>query len=172
MKTVLLLLLFIGAFLVMDGAHREAMKTAVRDAKARYRGKTRYTAADADDILDLQFGTRSDQFGSIFDSSGPWAYRGAPTGAEPILPLGITIDAARSDKSSYEKTPVSQSPAPPKATPIVDPANDNVSAAMRAGGPGPLSKQKVVEGFSGVGGGKASFIDAFGDPSRTGTMFA
>lgn len=81
MKTLLLLLLFIGAFLVMDGAHRDALKAAVREAESRGRGRPRYKLAASEDLLDLQFSTRAQQFGSMFDSTGPWAYRDDLSGA-------------------------------------------------------------------------------------------
>lgn len=139
MKTLLLLLLFIGAFLIMDGAHRDALKAAVTEAEARGRGETRYKVADGGELLDLQFAPRSNQFGSIFDSSGPWAYRGA---SEPF-----------------------SGPANPK------PSKKRREFEMKSGttgksyGAGPESTSRV-EGFSGAGGGRPSFIDGLGDPSH------
>lgn len=128
MKTILLLLFFIGAFLVMDASHREALKTAVRDAEARGRGGTRYRLPRSDEIVDLQFSLRAQEFGSIFDSSGPWAYRSdvaAPKEAKKDA--ADTQDGAKPDKAK---------PAP------------------------------AVEGFSGTGGGKPSFLDSLGSPTH------
>ena len=104
MKTLLLLLFFIGAFLVMDASHREALSVAVRDAEARGRGDTRYRLPRGDEIIDLQFSHRAQEFGSIFDSSGPWAYRsdvavpaakkGGASGASAGAASGAASEAA------------------------------------------------------------------------------
>lgn len=144
MKTLLLLLLFIGAFLIMDGAHRDTVKAAVAEAEARGRGETRYRVADGNEILDLQFAPRSNQFGSIFDSNGPWAFRGA---AEPF------------------------SIAKPKSKRVAEPEMKSGTKGMEHGGGGRggasvrmSSTEAPVEGFSGAGGGRPSFLDGLGDP--------
>jgi hypothetical protein len=167
MRTVLLLLLFIGAFLVMDGAHRDALAAAVSDAEARGRGATRYKVADGGDILELQFAPRSNQFGSLFDSNGPWSYRGA---AEPFNASASkeTLETGSGYRRSGRGTRRRKAPGE-------NVASGETRSEWAGGGPtgtrgkwygAEQSATPAVEGFSGAGGGRPSFIDGLGDPSH------
>jgi hypothetical protein len=146
MKTILLLLFFIGAFLVMDASHREALSVAVRDAEARGRGDTRYRLPRGDEIIDLQFSHRAQEFGSIFDSSGPWAYRS-----------DVAVPAAKKGGASGASAGAASGAASEAAAGAASGAAAEAAAAKPA---------KDVEGFSGTGGGRPSFIDSFGSPTH------
>jgi hypothetical protein len=183
MKTVLLLLLFIGAFLVMDGAHRDSLSAAVSAAEARGRGATRYKVADGGDILDLQFAPRANQFGSLFDSNGPWSYRGSTepfhgvAGTERMEDGSATASASASggvsandskSKPKHKFKSKSKSKTKPGSS---EDWSDRGAGFTRTGTRGKwygetYETPPAVEGFSGAGGGRPTFIDGLGDPSH------
>jgi hypothetical protein len=120
MRALLLFMFFAAVLLIMQGAHEQEVSALRRKAvepAVRYEQST---------LLDDQFAMRRDQYGSLFDSSGPWMFRddiggrtaalGSGTfGSSPTRPFGSAAAAAAMPQLGALPPPPVAPTAPPRA---------------------------------------------------------
>lgn len=124
MRALLLFMFFAAVLLIMQGAHEQEVSALRRKAvepAVRYEQST---------LLDDQFAMRRDQYGSLFDSSGPWMFRddiggrtaalgsGSGTfGSSPTPTAAATVPAAAATAAMPQLGALPPPPVAPTAPP-------------------------------------------------------